>query len=382
MNNRCLFAMVLIIIMLFPISVQAEGTEISDPDLSALEDVVRALEGDWKSFLPNLQLKDLLELVKKGDGFNWRAVTSGLVQYFFREVVAGSKLLGQLLVMVVFAALLTTLEQSFRVQGTVRIAQSLIFIIIMALAIQSFHIALSTGKSAISNMVSFMQALLPILFTMLVASGAVASTALLHPFFLAIITILGTLTQDIIFPLLYLSAVLNLVTYVVPEINVGRLASFISGTCATLLGMVLCVFVGVSAVQGAAAKVADGVSIRSAKFLAASFIPVIGKLFADALEAVVGYSAAVQTAISTVGMLLLLFLCAFPLLKILALIFVYKLAAALAEPIADARVARCLGGLGNSLGLIFATVGVVALLFFLALTALVGLSSLPLGRGG
>ena len=69
------------------------------------------------------------------------------------------------------------------------------------------------------------------------------------------------------------------------------------------------------------------------------------------------------------------------MIKILALIFVYKLAAALAEPIADSKVARCLGGLGNSLGLIFATVGVVALLFFLAITALVGLVGLPLGRG-
>ncbi|HHV06908.1 MAG TPA: stage III sporulation protein AE [Firmicutes bacterium] len=381
MNNWRVLVTLLLLSILLPLPVQATGSEGPDLDLTALENTVRILEADWRAFMPELQLKELLSQTRSGHGFNWRAVTNGLVRYFFREVVAGSKLLGQLLIILVFAALLSALEQSFQVQGTVRIAQALMFMIIMAIAIQSFNVALSTGKNAISNMVSFMQALLPILFTMLVASGAVASTALLHPFLLATITILGTLTQDIVFPLLYLSAVLNLVTYVVPEINVGRLASFISGACATLLGIILCVFVGVSAVQGAAAKVADGVSIRSAKFLAASFIPVVGKLFSDALEAVVGYSAVLQTAVSTVGMLLLLFLCAFPLLKILALIFVYKLAAALAEPIADTRVARCLGGLGNSLGLIFATVGVVALLFFLALTALVGLGNLSLGRG-
>jgi stage III sporulation protein AE len=381
MNNWRVLVTLLLLSILLPLPVQATGSEGPDLDLTALENTVRILEADWRAFMPELQLKELLSQTRSGHGFNWRAVTNGLVRYFFREVVAGSKLLGQLLIILVFAALLSALEQSFQVQGTVRIAQALMFMIIMAIAIQSFNVALSTGKNAISNMVSFMQALLPILFTMLVASGAVASTALLHPFLLATITILGTLTQDIVFPLLYLSAVLNLVTYVVPEINVGRLASCISGACATLLGIILCVFVGVSAVQGAAAKVADGVSIRSAKFLAASFIPVVGKLFSDALEAVVGYSAVLQTAVSTVGMLLLLFLCAFPLLKILALIFVYKLAAALAEPIADTRVARCLGGLGNSLGLIFATVGVVALLFFLALTALVGLGNLSLGRG-
>ncbi|NLG86167.1 MAG: stage III sporulation protein AE [Firmicutes bacterium] len=381
MNWR-LFLSISLLLMLLSVPVRAQEIEVPDVDLSALQNTVNALEIEWKSFLPDLSLKGLLTEAQSAHGFDWRTLTQGLTRYFFREVVAGSKLLGQLLILVVFAALLSTLEQSFPVQGAVRMAQALMFIMVITVAIQSFHVALATGKNAIDNMVSFMQALLPILFTMLAACGGIASTAVLHPFLLATITILGTVTQDIIFPLLYLSTVLSLVTYVVPEVNVGRLASFISGACITLLGLVLCAFVGVSAVQGATAKVADGVSIRSAKFLAASFVPVIGKLFADALEAVVGYSTILQTAVSTVGMLLLLLICAFPLLKIMALIVVYKLAAALAEPIADTRVARCLGGLGNSLGLIFATVGVVALLFFLALTALVGIGSLPWGRGG
>jgi stage III sporulation protein AE len=380
--NKPLLVSLFLLIMLLSSPAEAQEVQFPEPDLSVLQETVNSLKNEWQSFLPNLQLEDLVAEAKRGRGFDWQAAARSLTRYFFREVVAGSKLLGQLLVLVVFAALLSNLAQSFPMQGAVRVAQALLFLTMMAVAIQSYHVALNTGKTAIDNMVSFMQALLPILFTMMVASGSVASIAVLHPLLIAIVAILGTLTQDIIFPLLYLSTALSLVTYVVPEINVGRLASFVAGLCITLLGLVLCAFVGFSSVQGATAKVVDGVSIRSAKFLAASFVPVIGKLFADALEAVVGYSAILQTAVSTVGMVLLLFICAFPLLKILALIMVYKLAAALADPIADSRVARCLGGLGNSLAFIFATVGVVALLFFLALTALIGVGSLLWGRGG
>ncbi|HKM40010.1 MAG TPA: stage III sporulation protein AE [bacterium] len=380
MNKWCL----LIIGTLLSISMaaQAQSVEnIQEFDFKLLEDSIENLKGEWKSAIPGLQWKALLAQLKAGQGFDWREAGNGLVRYFFSEIMVGSQLLAQLLVLVVLTALLTTLENSLHNQGAARIAQSLMFIAIMGVAIQSLQIALRTGKTAISNMVSFMQALLPILLSMLVASGAVASTALMHPFLLATITMLGTVAQDVVFPLLYLGAVLSLVTYVVPEINVGRLATFIHGLCATLLGLTLCVFVGVSTIQGAAGKVVDGVSMRSAKFLAGSFVPVIGKLFADAVEAVVGYSAAIQTAVSSAGMVMVLLLCAFPLIKILALIFIYKLAAALAEPIANVRVARCLGGLGNSLGLIFVTVGVVALLFFLTLTALMGLAGISLGWG-
>ncbi|NMA54651.1 MAG: stage III sporulation protein AE [Firmicutes bacterium] len=373
---------ILIFIIALPVYAQTgAGEGQHDLDLRALEDTVKEFENNWTDFIPDFQWRNLFARAKSGQGIDWRAAINGLLKYFFHEVVLGSKLLGQLLVMVVFAALLTALEQSFKNQETVQIAQTLVFVAIMGIAIQSFNVALRTGRTAVGNMVSFMQALLPVLFTMLVASGSVASTALMHPFLLATITILGALTRDVIFPLLYLSTVLHLVTYVVPQINVGRLAKFIAGICVTFLGLALCVFVGISTIQGAAGKVVDGVAMRSTKFVAASFIPVVGKLFADAVEAVIGYSAAVQTAVSGVGLAVLLMICSFPLIKILALIFVYKLAAALAEPIADSKVARCLGGLGNSLGLIFATVGVVALLFFLAITALVGLVGLPLGRG-
>lgn len=369
------------LILLLALAPSAGAQHAADPalpdvDLSALEKAAENLEKDLAGVVPQLNLRELLAELHSPNGLNWRGFLAAALRYFFREVTGSSVLLGQLLLLVVLAALLTAVEQGFQSGAVTRIAEALLFIAIMGFAIQSFNVALGTGRTAVSNMVTFMQALLPVLFTLLAATGAVTTAALFHPFLLATIAILGTVTQDIIFPLLYLAAVLHLVTYLVPELNVGRLASLLQGTCAALLGLALCVFIGVSTVQGAAAHVADGVSIRSAKFLAGSFIPVVGKLFADALEAVVGYTVVLRTAVNAVGIFLVLLLCAFPLLKILALIFVYKLAAALAEPIADARVAKCLGDLGNSMAFVFATVAVVALLFFLALTIILGVGNL------
>lgn len=354
----------------------AENDLAPDIDLSSLEAATRNLERELGSLAPELNLYTLLEEVRNRGGLNWQAFLETIGRYLIREVTASSTILGQLLLVVVLAAVLVTIEKSFKTTGVARIAEAVLFLAIMSFAIQSFSIALGTGRSAIDNMVTFMQAILPVLFTLLVATGAVTTATIFHPFLLGTIAVLGTLTQDVIFPLLYLATILHLVTYLVPEINVGRLASLIQSICALLLGLALCIFIGVSAVQGAAAHVVDGVSIRSAKFLAASFVPVVGKLFADALEAVVGYTFALKAGINALGMFLILLLCAFPLLKILTLILAYKLAAALAEPIADARVAKCLSDLGNSMGFVFATVGVVALLFFLALIIILGVGNL------
>jgi stage III sporulation protein AE len=371
-----LFFLLLIFICSTIAWAQAEDDLASGIDLSSLEAATRNLEREIGALAPELNLHALLDEIRNQGGLDWKVFLQTIGRYLIREVTASSTVLGQLLLVVVLAAVLVTIEKSFKATGVARIAEAVLFLAIMGFAIQSFNIALGTGRSAINNMVNFMQAILPVLFTLLVATGAVTTATIFHPLLLGTIAVLGTLTQDVIFPLLYLATVLHLVTYLVPEINVGRLASLIQSICAILLGLVLCIFIGVSAVQGAAAHVADGISIRSAKFLAASFIPVVGKLFADALEAVVGYTLTLKAGVNALGMFLILLLCAFPLLKILTLILVYKLAAALAEPIADARVAKCLSDLGNSMGFVFATVGVVALLFFLALVIILGVGNL------
>jgi stage III sporulation protein AE len=369
-----LTVLLLLCVLLVPGLALAVPTE--EIDLSYLEEATRVLREDLGELLPNLDAHALLEAARGAEGIDWRGFLGAVFSYFFREVVAGSRLLGQLLLLVVLVALLATLERSFSFTGAARIAETIVFIAIMGFAIQSLNLALGTGRTAITNMVSFMQALLPVLFTLLAATGAMTTAAVFHPLLMMTIAVVGTITQDFIFPLLYLATVLHLVTYLVPEMNVGRLASLLQGICTSLLGLALCIFVGFSAGQGATSHVADGITIRSAKFLAGSFVPVVGKLFADALEAVVGYTALLRTAVNAVGIFLILLMCAFPLLKILALIFIYKLAAALAEPIGDARMAKCLGNLGNSLAFVFATVGAVALLFFLALTVILGVGNL------
>ena len=54
----------------------------------------------------------------------------------------------------------------------------------------------------------------------------------------------------------------------------------------------------------------------------------------------------------------------FPMLKIIAIVIIYKLVAALIQPIGDTKVADTLQGMANSLLLVFASVATVSLMFF------------------
>ncbi|RYD04396.1 hypothetical protein N752_13560 [Desulforamulus aquiferis] len=135
-------------------------------------------------------------------------------------------------------------------------------------------------------------------------------------------------------------------------------------------------FLGVFAIKGVAGSVADGVAIRTAKFATDAFIPVVGGMFSDALDAVIGSSLLMKNAVGIMGVIIIFLLTIMPMLKIFAVAFVYKLAGALIQPVGDKQMADCLTGLGNSLLGIFAAVATVGLLFFFAITIVVGMGDL------
>ena len=102
-------------------------------------------------------------------------------------------------------------------------------------------------------MVNFVQALLPVLLTLLAAIGGISSAAILHPFIIVALGLLGTLIKNFVFPLIYLSAVLGIVNHISERFNVSRLAGLMKQISVASLGifLTLCGFLGLQGIAGA-----------------------------------------------------------------------------------------------------------------------------------
>ena len=77
------------------------------------------------------------------------------------------------------------------------------------------------------------------------------------------------------------------------------------------MGLFLTVFLGVISVQGASAAVTDGITIRTAKFITGNFIPVIGRMFTDATDTVVGASVLLKNSVGIAGVAISAYYCCF-----------------------------------------------------------------------
>ena len=54
-------------------------------------------------------------------------------------------------------------------------------------------------------------------------------------------------------------------------------------------------FLGVLSVQGTATAVADGIAVKTAKFVTGNFIPVVGRMFTEAADTVISASGLLKT---------------------------------------------------------------------------------------
>ncbi|MCZ8512818.1 stage III sporulation protein AE [Paenibacillus filicis] len=336
------------------------------------------IEGFWTrlmqqygGYFPDSKAPAFMDLLQGTKQISLSSILSGLLRYFFHELLYNGKLLVSIVIITIFSMLLETLQSSFEKNAISKVAYAISFMVLMIMAVNSFSVAVGYAKTAIADMVNFMIALVPLLLTLLASMGNVVSVSVLHPLIVFMIHAVGTAIHLVVFPLLFFSAVLHMVSSMSEKYKVTQLANLLRNISVGCLGLFATVFLGVVSVQGAAGAVTDGVTIRTAKYVAGNFIPVVGRLFSDASDTVIGASLLVKNAVGLAGVAIILVLCAFPAIKILALAFIYNVSAAVMQPLGDNPMISCLETIGKSLIYVFAALAVVGLMFFLAVTIMI-----------
>lgn len=297
-------------------------------------------------------------------------MVSWYFKIFFHELIANGKLLGSLIILTIFSMFLQSLHNAFE-QGTIsKVAYAIVFIVIIILALNSFHVAIDYAKNAIMMMINFIVAIIPLLLALISTSGGVTSAAFFHPVILFLMNTSGILVQYIVLPLLLLSTVLSIVS-TLSEYKATQLAQLLRNCSIGLLGIFMTIFLGVISVQGTATAVADGITIRTAKFVTGNFIPVVGRMFTDAADTVISASALLKNTLGIAGVAIVLIIAAFPAIKILVLAFMFKFTAAIIQPIGNGPVIRCLDTISKNMVYVFAALAIVAFMFFLCITIII-----------
>ena len=250
------------------------------------------------------------------------------------------------------------------------------FLLVAAFMVRDLIDQAKLAADTVERMSGGMQHLFPILLTLLAAVGGSNGSALFQP---AVVAAAGTMTTAIhrvVLPLATSSALVSMVDHLGEENRFSRLASLLHTAATWTLGICFTVFLGVIVTQGLGASALDGVTIRTAKYALDNFIPVVGGLFADTVDTLVGGSLLIQNALGTTGLLLILGICLMPLMQTLGTVVLYRGTAAVLQPVAEGRILKCMESYAEALMLLFIVELCAAAMYVLLIAQILAMTNL------
>lgn len=336
------------------------------------ESIKKYYNDDAEKLFPQFDPEKIIAGAAKGNfDLSIKGILDRVVKYLLEEVFLNVDILFKIVVLAIICAVLKNLQNSFLGESVGELAFFVCYIVIVSVLMVSFSSAMKMCMSIIDSMVTFMHAIIPLLITLLVSAGNFTSAGVFQPILIMLVEVGATVIKNFFIPLIFLVTVLNIVNNISDKVQLTKLSGFIKQICTWGLGLILTVFIGIVSIQGSMGAVVDGVTSKTAKYALGTFIPVVGKYLADAADTVVGCTLIIKNASGLITMIGIIIICLAPLLKILAVIILYKLACAFVEPISDKKITNCLNDMAGSLTYVLGVTAAVAVMFLIVITVVI-----------
>lgn len=328
------------------------------------------LEEGMASLFPeyNLSLTDLLEKVMTGDILG--AVTGffqGILSNMSDSAMSVKNIFLWLIILGVISALMTHFVEVFDKHQIADLSFYFIYLLMSAILLKCFSQALLTATESIENIVLFVKLLVPTyLLSVGVATGTTTVTAYYQLLMLLIYGVEKILV-GVVLPFIYSYCLLSMVNGIWVEEKLTLFIELIEKGVGWILKASLGIVTGISVFQAVVTPTIDSVKAASLQ-KAISAIPGVGNVADGVVELVVGSAVVIKNSIGIVLLILLLVLCAAPLLQIFFTAALLKCAAAFVGMVSGKRITGCVNHIGDACMLLFRTAGTAMLLFLIILS--------------
>lgn len=306
-------------------------------------------------------------------------IGGAIISIFLKEVKSVLGLSFSIIAIGIISALLKNLQEAFNAEGISEVAFYACYALMIVMLTKSFLISLDMAKEVIINVVGFMSKLLPILVLMLGAAGGFIQAATMDPIILGSTILIPQIYLNIIIPLILSSFVLQFANNMSNGSKLSNLCDIAKKSIIWIQGIIITIFIGLLTVRGITSSTIDAVTLKTTKFAIDNFIPIVGKSFSDAITSVAGYSLIIKNAIGSIGLIAIILIILYPIIKIALSSIIFKLSASLLEPIADKRITKSISAAGESLTLIMSSVLCVSLMFFVLIAMMVQAGKFVIG---
>ena len=227
------------------------------------------------------------------------------------------------------------------------------------------------GQETLRTLLDFSRALLPTLTSAAAASGAVSSAGAVYAASAMFSDLLLTAAEGLILPLICGFAAVTAASAILAERRLDGAQRFLRWGAKALMKLLVLTFTAYLSLTGILSSAADASAVKAAKTVLSAALPVVGKLLADASEALVAGAGLIRSAAGVYGLLACLAAVLLPVLRLGLRCLLFRGAAAVCAGFSGTRQTSLISGLADAYGMLLGLVGSGAAVEFLAIFSLI-----------
>ena len=382
----------LIIIILFifmiPNMVFAESTKDSETEnIQTDEEIMDSIQEEFNisdfikeaekytgDFLEDMSISDILNSAIKGEIDN-QTFYQKILKILGSEVSSSLKIVISILVIIVIHGILKSITDNLENNNISQIIYFVQYILIVTLIMSNFTEIINLLKNTANDLVGFINLLIPLLLTLMIYTGSIATSTLLEPIILFAINFIGNIINEILIPIVLIIIVFSIISKISERVQIEKLSKFLKSGVVWFLGVILTLFVGIVSLEGTLSSSVDGITAKTTKAAVSTVIPVVGKVLGDVVDSVLGCGVILKNAVGLVGVIVIIGICILPIIKIATLTIMYSLSSAVIQPIADDKIVKLLDEMSGVFKIMLAILCSLSVMLIIGVTLVIKISN-------
>lgn len=383
--NRKISVILLVIICIFMLTAIIMTNEKLSAENLAMDELQKELEENVDKSLEDIDFSDLVQFENSFSGFTYE----GGITQLFKDILSGEynggfadtfnliinmlgvslkgflPLLVTLIAIAVVFSIVSGLTSGFMSNSTTEIIHFVCYSAMIVILMTEVTFLITSSVKTIKNMSAFMEVIFPIMLTLVTALGGIATTATYSPMMTVLSVGVAKIISNIVLPCFIATMALSIVGFISKDIKLNKLTKFFKSAGEIIIGVVFGLFTTFVTTNGISGAITDNISIKSAKFAIASYVPILGGYLSEGLDLAVASVMLVKNAIGVGGVIFMLSIILAPVVKILIFSLGLKLVAGIIEPIGNKRMSEIIYVISKNLTLLVVAILGMAFMFFI-----------------
>lgn len=365
---------IIFLICLFPHLAIADELAIeqyNELNLNEITDISSEYVGKY------ISIDDITEKLLNGENFiDINTLGGKILSIISKEVMLNINLVVSLIVLAILCSILTNLQSSFENSSISEISFISCYVIFVMLTVTGFYECMSLSGKVINEQVSFMKMATPTYISLMISTGNFTVAKSMEPVFLFVVHFIGDFMDRVMLPIVFWISILSIVNNLSDRFNISKLIIFTKQSITWLLTGIVTFFIAIMKLTGITSAAVDGVALKSMKYAVGRFVPVVGGILTDSIDTVVTSTLVVKNVMGVLGVIVMIIVCAMPIIKLGVSFIMFKIAAGVMEPIADKRIVGIVSNIASGISLLFIMVFSVTVMFIISITTVIGFANI------